>query len=108
MAKPTQTSAAKTRPLASLRSELPPTHNSDLPPQSPHNTPHTYPFLAPVKKNLTTNTCNPAIPTMHKFSTTENLKIRCSVDRTVLKLRFSRVRKYFWLRVMVESWPESL
>lgn len=36
------------------------------------------------------------------------LTILCSVLRTVLKLRFSRVRKYFWLRVMVDSWPESL
>ena len=26
----------------------------------------------------------------------------------MLKFRFSRVRKYFWLRLMVESWPESL
>jgi hypothetical protein len=31
-----------------------------------------------------------------------------SVLRTVLKLRFSRVRKYFWLRVMVDIWPEIL
>jgi hypothetical protein len=30
------------------------------------------------------------------------------VLRTVLKLRFSRVRKYFWFREMVESWPEIL
>ena len=36
------------------------------------------------------------------------LIIRFSVLRTVLKLRFSRVRKYFWLRVMVDSWPEIL
>jgi hypothetical protein len=36
------------------------------------------------------------------------LTILFSVLRTVLKLRFSRVRKYFWLRVMVESWPEIL
>lgn len=36
------------------------------------------------------------------------LKMRLSVLRTVLKLRFSRVRKYFWLREMVDSWPESL
>lgn len=27
---------------------------------------------------------------------------------TVEKLRFSRVRKYFWLREMVDSWPEIL
>lgn len=36
------------------------------------------------------------------------LTMRCSVLRTVLKLRFSRVRKYFWLRVMVDIWPEIL
>jgi len=36
------------------------------------------------------------------------LTIRPSVLRTVLKFRFSRVRKYFWLRVTAESWPESL
>ena len=34
------------------------------------------------------------------------LMMRFSVLRTVLKFRFSRVRKYFWLRVMVDSWPE--
>ena len=43
-----------------------------------------------------------------RLSMTLKLKMRLSVLRTVLKLRFSRVRKYFWLRVMVESWPESL
>ena len=36
------------------------------------------------------------------------LKILRSVLRTVLKLRFSRVRKYFWFREMVDSWPEIL
>ena len=36
------------------------------------------------------------------------LNMRFSVDLTVLKLRFSRVRKYFWLREMVESCAESL
>lgn len=36
------------------------------------------------------------------------LNILFSVLLTVLKLRFSRVRKYFWLREMVESWAESL
>lgn len=39
---------------------------------------------------------------------TLKLMILFSVLRTVLKLRFSRVRKYFWLRVMVDSWPETL
>lgn len=41
--------------------------------------------------------------TIIRDSITEKLKIRDSVERTVLKLRFSRVRKYFWLREMVES-----
>lgn len=36
------------------------------------------------------------------------LTMRFSVLLTVLKLRFSRVRKYFWLREMVDSWPEIL
>jgi hypothetical protein len=36
------------------------------------------------------------------------LKMRDSVLLTVLKLRFSRVRKYFWLREMVDSCAESL
>lgn len=36
------------------------------------------------------------------------LMILFSVLRTVLKLRFSRVRKYFWFRDIVESWPEIL
>jgi len=31
------------------------------------------------------------------------LMILFSVLRTVLKFRFSRVRKYFWFRVMVDS-----
>lgn len=39
---------------------------------------------------------------------TLKLKIRLSVLLTVLKFRFSLVRKYFWLRVIVESWPDSL
>ena len=34
--------------------------------------------------------------------------IRFSVLRTVLKFRFSRVRKYFWFLVIVDSWPEIL
>lgn len=36
------------------------------------------------------------------------LKMRLSVLLTVLKLRFSRVRKYFWLREIVDSWAEIL
>jgi hypothetical protein len=90
---------------------------------------HTYPFLAPCpaktpispdpspfksfglptwKKNLTIKTCRPAIHTIIRLSITLKLKILLSVLLTVLKLRFSRVRKYFWLRVTVESCPESL
>lgn len=34
--------------------------------------------------------------------------IRFSVLCTVAKFRFSRVRKYFWFREMVESCPETL
>lgn len=66
------------------------------------------PFRAPWKKNLTINTCRQDIVTIIRDSITEKLNIRDSVERTVLKLRFSRVRKYFWLREIVESWPESL
>jgi hypothetical protein len=43
-----------------------------------------------------------------KLSMMLKLKILLSVLRTVLKFRFSLVRKYFWFRVTVESWPESL
>lgn len=53
-------------------------------------------------------TCSAAIAIIIKLSIMLRLKILRSVLRTVLKLRFSRVRKYFWLRVIVESWPESL
>lgn len=35
------------------------------------------------------------------------VKMRPSVLLTVLKFRFSRVRKYFWFREMVESCAES-
>lgn len=53
------------------------------------------PFLAPVKKNLTMKTCKPAIVIIMPDSIKLRLKIRFSVDRTVLKFLFSRVRKYF-------------
>ena len=53
-------------------------------------------------------TCKQAMATIMRDSITLRLKILLSVLLTVLKLRFSLVRKYFWLRVMVESWPESL
>lgn len=36
------------------------------------------------------------------------LTILPSVLRTVLKFRFSLVRKYFWFLVMVDSWPDTL
>lgn len=66
------------------------------------------PLRAPWKKNRTTNTCSPAMETIINPSITLKFQIRRSVLRTVLKLRFSRVRKYFWLREMVDSWAESL
>ena len=53
-------------------------------------------------------TCSAAMATIIKLSIILRLKILCSVLLTVLKLRFSLVRKYFWFRVIVESWPESL
>lgn len=53
------------------------------------------PFLAPWKKNRTTATCSPAITTINPPSIRLKLKMRFSVLLTVLKLRFSRVRKYF-------------
>jgi hypothetical protein len=46
--------------------------------------------------------------TIIKLSMTLKLKILLSVLLTVLKFRFSLVRKYFWFLVIVESWPESL
>lgn len=74
----------------------------------PHRLPHTNPFLAPAKKNRTTKTCSAAMPTMKPLSINEKRKMRFSVLRTVLKLRFSRVRKYFCWREIVLSWPDSL
>lgn len=52
-------------------------------------------------------TCSPAMQTISPLSTTLKLKILVSVLLTVLKLRFSRVRKYFWLRLMVERSRET-
>jgi hypothetical protein len=46
--------------------------------------------------------------TIMRPSMTLKLKIRRSVLRTVLKLRFSRVRKYFWFREIVDSCADSL
>jgi hypothetical protein len=59
---------------------------------------HTYPFLFFWKNVLTTNTWNPLNPTMRILSMILNQMILDSVDRTVEKLRFSRVRKYFCMR----------
>lgn len=67
------------------------------------NPDHIIPFRAPWKKNRTMKTCRPAIVTISPLSIKLKLKMRFSVLLTVLKLRFSRVRKYFWLREMVES-----
>jgi hypothetical protein len=53
-------------------------------------------------------TCSPAIVMMSPLSIKLKLKMRFSVLLTVEKLRFSRVRKYFWLREMVDSCAESL
>jgi len=60
--------------------------------------PYTYPFLFFWKNVLTTNTWNPLNAIMSRLSMMENQMIRDSVDLTVEKLRFSRVRKYFCVR----------
>ncbi len=60
------------------------------------------------KKNRTMKTCSPAMQTIIKLSITLKLKILLSVLLTVLKFRFSLVRKYFWFLVIVESRPEIL
>lgn len=52
-------------------------------------------------------TCSPAMQTINPLSTTLKLNILLSVLLTVLKFRFSRVRKYFWLRLMVERSRET-
>lgn len=52
-------------------------------------------------------TCNPAMAIMNIVSITFMLKILFSVLLTVLKFRFSRVRKYFCCLLRVETWPES-
>jgi hypothetical protein len=46
--------------------------------------------------------------TMSPLSIKLNVKMRPSVLLTVLKFLFSRVRKYFWFREMVDSWADSL
>ena len=60
------------------------------------------------KKNRTMKTCSPAMQTIIKLSITLKLKILLSVLLTVLKFRFSLVRKYFWFLVIVESRLEIL
>ena len=83
---------------------------------------YTFPFLFFWKNVLTTNTWNPLSATMRILSTMENQIILDSVDLTVEKLRFSLVRKYFWVRAkqiqslakdggklqIVDNCPESL
>lgn len=66
------------------------------------------PLRAPWKKKRTTKTCSAAIDSIMSPSITLKLKIRRSVLRTVLKLRFSRVRKYFWFREMVDTLADNL
>jgi hypothetical protein len=53
-------------------------------------------------------TWSPAMVSMRPLSIRLKVKMRPSVLLTVLKFLFSRVRKYFWLREMVESCAESL
>jgi hypothetical protein len=53
-------------------------------------------------------TCKQAIETIIALSTMLNRKILLSVLLTVLKLRFSRVRKYFCCRLIVDNCEESL
>jgi hypothetical protein len=60
------------------------------------------------KKNLTTKTCNAPIAMIKPIWIKLKFLMRPSVLCTVAKFRFSRVRKYFWLREMVESCPEIL
>lgn len=60
-----------------------------------------------MKNIFTMNTCNAAIATINPLSIKLKLKILFSVLRTVLTLRFSRVRKYFCCLVSVEIWLDS-
>lgn len=66
------------------------------------------PFLAPWKKYFTIKTCKAAIPHIMHTSIKLKLKILCSVLFTVLKFRFSLVRKYFCILETVDSWDETL
>lgn len=64
------------------------------------------PLRPPVKNIFTMKTCSPAIATMRPPSMRFKLKILFSVLLTVLKLRFSLVRKYFCCLVNVETCPD--
>ena len=65
------------------------------------------PFRPPVKNCLTMKTCKHAIATIMITSIKLKLKIRFSVLRTVLKFRFSRVRKYFCCLVKMDTCPDN-
>lgn len=54
------------------------------------------------------NTCKHAIATIKPPSIRLKLKILFSVLLTVLKFRFSLVRKYFCCRAKVLTWPYNL
>lgn len=66
------------------------------------------PLRPPVKNCLTTKTCSIAMPTIMTLSIRLKFHILCSVLLTVLKLRFSLVRKYFCCLVIVLNCPPSL
>lgn len=53
-------------------------------------------------------TWNAAMPTMSADSPMAKSEMRQAVDETVERLRESRVRKYFCVRWIEESEPESL
>lgn len=60
------------------------------------------------KKNRTTKTWSAPMQMIRPLWIKLKLTIRPSVLRTVSKFRFSRVRKYFWFREIVEIWLEIL
>ena len=60
------------------------------------------------KKKRTTKTCRAPMQITMAHWMRLKLTILPSVLRTVLKFRFSRVRKYFWFLVIVDSWPDTL
>ena len=73
----------------------------------PFRTTRDIPFRPPVKNIFTIKTCSAAIASINPPSIKLKLNILLSVLLTVLKFRFSRVRKYFCCLVKVEIWPES-